>query len=322
MSNLQRVSLLILFSIFSLSIVSCNKVELENEKPSTTLEQIETEWIDGQRGIEELDDVWIETEYETYKSGTINVKVKWFNTLSDKLTYGASFILEKEVKDKWKQVSKETSINFAFISIGYILEPNASRWHNYHLICYSDGLTPGNYRINATFSRNTFDGVAYGSGNYPKYQVYGYFTVADKIKERELTNLYESTIEYKNEQYGFAVYLPPDWDGFLVIEEHQNKESELHELFSELDEDYFIVRVRHPKWTKETPYQDIVFSMIQREEWNQNANSATNGNFGKLPKVVLSSSKYLLVIDPDDYNENLREYQNVLDILVESFQAY
>lgn len=53
------------------------------------------------------------------------------------------------------------------------------------MIPYTDGLSSGEYRISATFMRTTLDGDDYDAGNYPEYQVYGYFTVGDNMIKRE-----------------------------------------------------------------------------------------------------------------------------------------
>lgn len=138
-------------------------------------------------GIDELDGVWIETEYETYEVGTTNVRVKWYNTLLDNMSFGQMFVLEEKVNGSWKTVSKDTDINYAFTAEGLILNSNDTIWHTYHLTPYTDGLTSGKYRISTTFFRYTYEGKDYGSGNYPDYQVYGYFEVGDKNNRRNMT---------------------------------------------------------------------------------------------------------------------------------------
>lgn len=308
MLSLNKLRMIILVGLLFLLLTSCNNSEVE--------------WEDAAESIEELEGVWIETEYETYITGILDVRVKWFNIIGDEVMYGNYFVLEKKVNNNWKQVSKKTDINYSFTLEGYGLRPNKSRWHNYNLISYTDGLTPGEYRINTTFSRQSLDGIDYGAGNYPRYQVYGYFSVDTESKKRAITNLIDDSIEYKNNQYGFAVNLPKEWDGFQVIEEVQNSESVLHELFRELDEKYSILRIRHPKWTTDIPYQDIVFVIFRTEEWNKNANLVTNGNLDKLPEVVLSNREFLLAVDPGYYNMEMKGYPNVLKVLLDSIQQY
>lgn len=310
MIYLKRIGFILLINMTLLSIVACNKSEY----------QMESEWREVSEGIDELKGVWIETENKTYEKGTLIVRVKWFNTLNDEMMYGQSYLLEKKVNDKWKVVTKETTKNYGFTAIGITLEPNSTRWQGHSLEYYTDGLTPGKYRINTTFSRMTFDGVDYGRRGYPSYQVYGYFTVGNKNKERELTVFDDSVIEYKNEEYGFAIELPKDWDGYQVIEEQQNKESGNHEIFQRLDEDYAIVRIRHPNWTQETPYQDIVFTMFHSRQWRENLKSFADNELEKIPEVKLYS-RYNTVLNPDDYDESYREHQTVQEML-ETMQNY
>lgn len=310
MIYLKRIAFILLINMTLLSVVACNKA----------VNQMESEWREASEGIDELKGVWIETENETYEKGTLIVRVKWFNTLNDEMMYGQSYLLEKKVNDKWKVVTKETTKNYGFSAIGFILKPNSTRWQGHSLECYTDGLTPGKYRINTTFSRMTLDGVDYGRSGYPSYQVYGYFTVGNKNKERELTVFDDSVIEYKNEEYGFAIELPKYWDGYQVIEEQQNKESGNHEIFQRLDEDYSIVRIRHPNWTQETPYQDIVLTLFHSRQWRENLKSFADNELEKIPEVKLYS-RYNIVLNSDDYDESHREYQTVQEIL-ESMQNY
>lgn len=310
MIYLKRIGFILVINMTLLSVVACNKA----------VNQMESEWREASEGIDELKGVWIETENETYEKGTLIVRVKWFNTLNDEMTYGQSYLLEKKVNDKWKVVTKETTKNYGFSAIGFILKPNSTRWQAHSLECYTDGLTPGKYRINTTFSRDTLNGVDYGTAGYPRFQVYGYFTVGNKNKARELTVFDDSVIEYKNEEYGFAIELPKYWDGYQVIEEQQNKESGNHEIFQRLDEDYSIIRIRHPNWTQETPYQDIVLTLFHSRQWRENLKSFADNELEKIPEVKLYS-RYNIVLNSDDYDESHREYQTVQEIL-ESMQNY
>lgn len=310
MIYIKRIGFILLINMTLLSIVACNKSEY----------QMENEWREASEGIDVLKGVWIETENKTYEKGTLIVRVKWFNTLNDEMMYGQSYLLEKKINDKWKVVTKETTKNYGFTAIGFTLEPNSTRWQGHSLEYYTDGITPGKYRINTTFSRRTLDGVDYSRSGYPSYQVYGYFTVGNKNKERKLTVFDDSVIEYKNEEYGFAIELPKDWDGYQVIEEQQSKESGNHEIFQRLDEDYAIVRIRHPYWTQETPYQDIVFTIFHSRQWRENLKSFVDNELEKIPEVKLYS-RYNIILNPEDYDEGHREYQRVQEIL-QTIQNY
>lgn len=270
--------------------------------------------------VDELKGVWIETEYETYKTGVTKVRVKWFNLLLDNMMFGQPFVLEENVNGIWKKVNKKNDINYGFTTEGLILYSNDTRWHTYDLICYTDGLTSGEYRISTNFLRNTLDGKDYGAGNYPVYQVYGYFNVGDNLVKRNMSVLDDTKIEYLNVEYHFAIYLPKEWEGLQVIKEQQTGDKKWDELFRKIDKEYVIINLRHPLWTKEIPYQDISFVLFRTEQWNKNLNDATKENYDLLPQDVPGGDNfYVIRLNPTAYNNQLEGYSEVLDIIGEDY---
>ncbi len=267
--------------------------------------------------LDELEGVWIETEYEEYETGITDVRVKWYNTLNDSIMFGEFFRLEEE-KDNgtWKSVSKETDINYGFNAIGYGLSSNDARWHTYHLIPYTDGLSSGEYRISATCRRETLDGNDYGPGNYPEYQIYGYFTVGDKMIKRNLSVLDDTKIEYLNEDYHFGIYLPKEWEGLKANTSKETGDKDLDELFSKIDEEFLVMNIRHPKWTKEEPYQDISIAIFRANEWNENVSDAVEGDFDLLPLNIPGGGyEYVLRSNSTAYQSSLKGYSEVMEII-------
>ncbi|MHB8127507.1 MAG: immunoglobulin-like domain-containing protein [Mobilitalea sp.] len=280
----------------------------------------ELNWENARKGIEELEGVWIETEYETYEVGTTSVRVKWYNTLQDSMMYGEYYDLENKVDGVWKRVNKETDIDYAFNDIGLLLFPSDTRWHNYGLICYTDGLALGEYRIATTFIRESIDGVAYTAGKYPNYQVYGYFYVGEKSIKRNMFILDDTKIEYLNEEYHFSIYLPKEWEGYQIITAKETVDDKLNILFKKIDEDYVVIIIRHPKWSIKEPYQDIALVVFKQDQWNKNVSAATNENFDLLPEMVSGGSYfYVITIDPPSYDNTLRGYDEVMGILGDDY---
>ena len=295
--------------------------EMENVKPLENNKENEADQIDNSnKELEELEGVWIETEYETYETGIMDVRAKWYNTLNDEIMFGEFFILEKKVNGSWERVSKETDINYGFNAIGYGLLTNDARWHTYHLIPYTDGLSPGDYRISASLSRMTLDGNDYGSGNYPDYQVYGYFTVGSTIVKRDMTILDDSKIEYLNEEYNFGIYLPKEWEGLQASTSKETGDEDLDELFGKIDEEFIVMNIRHPNWTKEDTYQDISFAIFRTEQWNDNVTAAVNDDFDLLPlQIPGGGRKYVIRSNPMAYNSSLKGYSEVIEIIGDGF---
>jgi hypothetical protein len=332
---MRKILILTLFySICAYSLVGC-KLETSKSDKSSNEKAIEEKSINDKsigdsenvildnatNDLDELEEVWIETEYEEYETGITDVRVKWYNTLSDDIMFGEFFRLEEEnVNGIWKKVSKETDINYGFNAIGYGLASNETRWHTYHLIPYTDGLSSGDYRISATFMRTTLDGNDYGAGNYPEYQVYGYFTVGGKMIKRDLSVLDDTQIEYLNDEYNFGIYLPKEWKGLTVSTSKVTGDKDLDELFSKIDEEFLVMNIRHPKWTKEEPYQDISIVIFRANEWNENVTNAVDGDFDLLPlNIPGGGNEYIFRSNPIAYKSSLKGYSEVVEIIGDGF---
>lgn len=295
--------------------ISADKVVLIG--PSDNGKEKEDELLDkAPKELDELEGVWIETEYEAYETGVTEVRVKWYNTLNDDMMFGEYFILEENDNGTWKSVSKETDINYGFNDIGYGLTSNEARWHTYYLIPYTDGLSPGDYRISATFTRTTLDGNDYSAGNYPEYRVYGYFTVGDKMIRRDLSFIDDTMIEYLNDEYNFGIYLQKEWEGLKVSTSQETGDKDLDELFKKIDEEFIVMNIRHPKWTNEEPYQDISIAIFRAKEWNENVANAVEDDFNLLPLSIPGGGyEYVLRSNPVAYKSYLKGYSQVLEII-------
>src|ERR1017187_5056571 len=66
-----------------------------------------------------------------------------------------------------------------------------------------------------------------------------------------------STVEYRNEQYGFRMTLPSDWSGYSVVADtwHGQTQDEQGETTGTYRWPEIIIR--HPQWTAAAPWQDI-----------------------------------------------------------------
>ncbi|QVK20657.1 hypothetical protein KHQ82_10140 [Mycoplasmatota bacterium] len=134
-------------------------------------------WYTSEQRYDDIDGLTMEIEEELYNEFT-KISAKLVNNIDDKFTYGLYFALEKKVDGVWKTVVKD--INFegaAFNLIGFTLLEIETVEVTYNLGIYSYGLNAGEYRIATTILRETLDGQDYGPGNYPQYQVYGYFEI-------------------------------------------------------------------------------------------------------------------------------------------------
>ncbi|MGQ9677490.1 MAG: zf-HC2 domain-containing protein, partial [Chloroflexota bacterium] len=78
-----------------------------------------------------------------------------------------------------------------------------------------------------------------------------------------------TSIEYRNDQYGFAVELPPSWAGFAtVVDEWQGDAIGSGGEFVLGAERGPMISIRHPQWTTEKPRQDIPIIVLTLAQWN------------------------------------------------------
>lgn len=72
---------------------------------------------------------------------------------------------------------------------------------------------------------------------------------------------------YRNEQYGFMLSFPESWKGYSVKEESWNGEvigANAERIENKTGPQ---IVIRHPKWTKKNPWQDIPIMVFTRDEW-------------------------------------------------------
>ncbi len=265
-----------------------------------------------------LEGVGLETEYEIYPETITEIKAKWYNTLNDEMMYGSYFSIEQLTDQGWQQIKSPNS-DIGFNCLGYPLYAFEEKWQSFNLSIYTDKLEIGQYRISTSLHRMTLDGYDFGAGNYPSYQFYSEFEVGDTPKERTLMNLHKDFYVYKNDDYNIVMYLPKDWEGVTMVKEKQALDSPIHDMLYALDSNYSIIRFQHPVSNNN---QDIVFTIISREKWNNNAHSATDNNLDLLPDNVFSNGTSLFIRDPYHYDKTLNKYDEVNLIIKEYLEQY
>lgn len=110
----------------------------------------------------------------TVKDGTVSatgLTLEFDNTTDSECIYGEYYILEKKIEGNWFQVHASFKGEYAFDSIGYILEPHGeSEWTSDWEWLYGS-LEPGEYRI----VKDILD--FRGTGDYDKYFLAAEFTL-------------------------------------------------------------------------------------------------------------------------------------------------
>ena len=75
-----------------------------------------------------------------------------------------------------------------------------------------------------------------------------------------------NSIVYQNTQYGFSFKLPVSWKGYSIV--NSLWEGQASQQSSQVVETGPIISIRDPKWTAQTPRQDIPIMVFTHDQWN------------------------------------------------------
>ncbi|SHI19880.1 Signal transducer regulating beta-lactamase production, contains metallopeptidase domain [Sporobacter termitidis DSM 10068] len=103
-------------------------------------------------------------------------------------------------------------------------------------------------------------------------------------------------IVYKNTQYGFNFDLPAEWKGYKIVSEEW-KGTPLTDQQAATTGPQLLIR--NPKWTKDTPTQDIPIMVFTMKQWDdvQEGNIAVSAA-PILPSELGRNSKYVFALPP------------------------
>ncbi|NMD72757.1 hypothetical protein HHO41_21255 [Bacillus sp. DNRA2] len=74
-----------------------------------------------------------------------------------------------------------------------------------------------------------------------------------------------SSIIYKNTQYGFSFKLPAKWEGYSIVTDQWEGIASTDGAVVETGP---IILIRDPKWTAQTPRQDIPIMVFTLDQWD------------------------------------------------------
>jgi hypothetical protein len=77
-----------------------------------------------------------------------------------------------------------------------------------------------------------------------------------------------TSIEYKNEQYGFSFTLPISWKEYSIVDSTWQGYAP-GESGNVVSEKGPLISIRHPEWAKEKPRQDIPIMIFTLSQWNR-----------------------------------------------------
>lgn len=120
------------------------------------------------------------------------------------------------------------------------------------------------------------------------------------------------TIEYKNTNYGFSLSMPESWEGYRVLwSEWEGNvvgdDGNVAHVFRGPR-----LEIRHPKWTQQTPHEDMPIMIFTIAQWNEGP-IVSAAPFG--PTELGRNRKYVFAVPPRwDYNfsEGYEEAEKIL----------
>lgn len=145
-----------------------------------------------------------------------------------------------------------------------------------------------------------------------------YMAMTDKGEEKYLC-IQRNSIDgrlYVNTQYGFNFSLPESWKGYTIVSgkwEGLAIGSQNGEVIVETGP---LISIRHPKWTTQSPRQDIPIMVFTINQWNSLQQEKFHiGAAPMVPSELGRSSSYVFAL-PARYNYSFSKgYEEVENIL-------
>jgi hypothetical protein len=138
--------------------------------------------------------------------------------------------------------------------------------------------------------------------------------VVNSFKFTEPNNL-SLSLKYDNSQYGFIFSLPIDWKDFTIITASWTG-TDINDAGKQIGTGP-IIKIRHPKWTSQVPYEDIpvmVFTLDQWKKVDANAMIVSAAPFG--PSELSRNKKYVFALPPRynyDYSLGYEEVEKIME---------
>lgn len=122
-------------------------------------------------------------------------------------------------------------------------------------------------------------------------------------------------VVYENSQYGFRFFLPGTWAGYTVVTERWEGLAQ-GPLGAQVIQTGPVIYIRHPRWTRERPRQDLPVMVLTTEQWEAlHAGRFHVGAAPVLPTELGRNNRYVFAL-PARYNYAFLEgFEEVEEIL-------
>ena len=104
-----------------------------------------------------------------------------------------------------------------------------------------------------------------------------------------------SSVSYTNNEYGFTVTLPADWQGYTIVTSTWTGNATTTVQGP-------IISIRNPLWTSSTPTQDIPIMVFTLSEWSAVASGTMPVSAAPIPPSELGRNAQYVFALPARYN--------------------
>jgi hypothetical protein len=130
-------------------------------------------------------------------------------------------------------------------------------------------------------------------------------------------------LEYKNEEYGFGMYLPDSWENYSIVEDSWEGYGIVTNTQKVIEKGP-IVYIRHPDWDYKSPRQDIPVMVFTKLQWDSMLAENFHIGAGPINPTELGRNYLYVFAVPARYNfAFITGYEEVETILQsESFHSF
>lgn len=107
---------------------------------------------------------------------------------------------------------------------------------------------------------------------------------------------------YINNQYGFRVTLPKNWQGYSVSNDQWSGYAPNDQLGEIAYATGTVVSIHNPKWTQEAPYQDIPIMVFTLAQWKELQEERFHIGAAPIPPSELARNIRYVFALPARYN--------------------
>ena len=122
----------------------------------------------------------------------------------------------------------------------------------------------------------------------------------------------DTSIVYKNTEYGFNFSLPLNWQGYSIIE-NKWEGTTLKDKVASSGPKFLI---RNPKWTATAPYQDLPIMVFTISQWDSYVAEDFSVSAAPIPASELGrNNRYVFALPPRwdfDYSIDYKEAQDIM----------